>query len=289
MRKLFVSLVALAVFVALAVPAGAGRPTGKGKASLEVAKEASPGWAVHAAGDVITYTVEVGLGGDDEVGPVSVVDPAVDLTFVSGDTDGDEALDPGETWIYTGADTVTESDLALEQIVNTVTDKAGNLTASATATVEVRPYDTCQFVNGLMEIPGDPSDYRICVWDPDSLGPWQLTGVVADAGKRFVNAQLTVRDYVPGDWCGVAHERLRAGAELNLIVTLPADGACPGDEWADATPATFYLATMGLKSAEASSHPSSVCYVARGSTWDTTVISHRARLSRPSSAVCRSL
>ncbi len=247
MKKLLVTLLALAVLVGFAVPAGAGRPPKEGKARLVVTKEAEPGYAVHAEGDVIRYTVGVELKGGDEAAPVSVKDALVSLAYVSGDDDGDAALDSGEQWVFSGSLTIGADQLALAEITNTVEVTAGDLTGSAAATVEVRPYGECEFIDGKLI----PTDFPLCIWAPSQTGRWELTGVAADTGKRFGYVQLSVRDYAPGDWCGGSTDRLRPGEELTLAVALPMDGACPGDDWADANPATFYLVTIGLASVEA--------------------------------------
>ena len=180
--------------------------------------------------------------------PVSVFDPLVVLFHVSGDDNDDGIFNTGERWVYSGSLTIGTDHLALEKITNTVEVIAGDLTGSAAASVEVRPFGECEFVDGKMQI---PSDSPMCIWDPPQTGQWTLTGVAADKGKRSAHAQLSVRDYSPGDWCGRVTDRLRPGEQLTLAVDLPGDGACPGDEWSDANPATFYLTAIGLASVEA--------------------------------------
>ncbi|MBT8192537.1 MAG: hypothetical protein HKO63_06760 [Acidimicrobiia bacterium] len=255
MRKIVTMFIALATLLALALPAVAKPPTSKGQPRLEVTKTAELPWSVHAVGDVIPYTVTVAVG-KGSVLLDSVYDPLIPLEFSGGDTDRDGAIDSDETWTYAGAVPVDEIHLALPEIVNTVTVTAGDLTATASATLKVVPYPDCGFTemaetSGVwtMSLDLGPRDYYLCVWDPAPMGgtgPWTLTGDSAATGKRALGSQITVRDYVPGDWCGAVHERLRKGGQLELTVDLPANGACPGDEWPDANPATFYLATMGL-------------------------------------------
>ena len=124
--------------------------------------------------------------------------------------------------------------------------------ASASTSVNVSPYPACGFTDddgtGTMVVPGDPLDWRLCVWAPPATGSWRLTGNSAATGRKGVNAQLTVRDYVPGDWCGATAGRLRSGETLVLDVALPDDdsGECPGSDYDDANPATYYIATQGL-------------------------------------------
>ncbi|MBT8240951.1 MAG: hypothetical protein HKO63_09915 [Acidimicrobiia bacterium] len=252
MKRTITTLAALALLVSLTGPAGAVKPPGKGKSQLEVTKVANPSWAIHAEGDVITYTVTISNLGPEAVSPVSVSDSLIPLAFVGGD-DGDEALDPNESWVYQG--TLTVTDLTLEEITNTVAVQAGDLTASASATVNVIPYLSCGFTydasgTGTMLVTGEPKNYTFCVWDPPAIGQWRLAGVSAGA-HRTTNAGMIVRDYLPGNWCGGAADRLRAGEELTASVTLPEDGTCPGDQIGDGNPKTFYLATQGLSTVTA--------------------------------------
>jgi hypothetical protein len=54
-------------------------------------------------GDTITYLYEVTNLGDTPQSNVYVMDDEVDvITYVSGDTNNNNILDPGETWLYTG-------------------------------------------------------------------------------------------------------------------------------------------------------------------------------------------
>ena len=255
MKKIVTMFIALATLIALALPAVAKPPADKGQPRLEVTKTAELPWSVHAVGDVIPYTVTVAVGKGSVVLD-SVDDPLIPLFLLGGDDNGDGAVGPGETWTYTGSLTVDKDHLKLEEIVNTVTVTAGDLTGTASASIEVVPYPDCTFTETAedpdvwtMSLDIDPRDYFLCVWDPAPMGgtgSWTLTGDSSATGKRALSSQITVRDYVPGDWCGAVNERLREGEQLQLAVDLPTHGACPGDEWPDANPATFYLATMGL-------------------------------------------
>jgi LPXTG-motif cell wall-anchored protein len=52
-------------------------------------------------GAPVTYTYEVKATGPDALATVTVTDDKCSpVTFVSGDTDADQLLDPGETWVY---------------------------------------------------------------------------------------------------------------------------------------------------------------------------------------------
>ncbi|MFC2024185.1 FecR domain-containing protein [Chloroflexota bacterium] len=55
-------------------------------------------------GDAITYLYEVTNVGDTPQSNVYVLDDDVAVfTYMSGDTNGNNILDPGETWLYTGS------------------------------------------------------------------------------------------------------------------------------------------------------------------------------------------
>jgi len=90
------------------------------------------------SGDSVTYTYEVTNNGDDPLSNVSVTDDKLGTISgpVSGDTNHDGKLDPGETWVYTKTANPTED------VTNTGTakgyDSSGTLReASDTATVDV--------------------------------------------------------------------------------------------------------------------------------------------------------
>jgi uncharacterized repeat protein (TIGR01451 family) len=87
----------------------------------------------NAAGDVINYTIDVSNGGNMTLTGVTVTDSPVDgLTYVSGDTDGDNKLDLTETWHYTASHTVTQADIDNGGVVNPALTY--NNTASVTTT-----------------------------------------------------------------------------------------------------------------------------------------------------------
>ncbi len=91
-----------------------------------------------SAGDVISYEIRVSNEGNLTINNVVVSDPLlVSLSFdESSDTNGNEALDVGEVWIYTGSYTVTQSDLDSNATVEINNTQAGFIdnTASVSAT-----------------------------------------------------------------------------------------------------------------------------------------------------------
>ena len=78
-------------------------------------------------GGTIDYIFTVTNEGNVSLSSVDVTDILVDpITFVSGDTDGDNELDVDETWIFNGSLIVDQADIDAGQIVNTATVTASD-------------------------------------------------------------------------------------------------------------------------------------------------------------------
>ncbi len=93
-----------------------------------------------SAGDTIDYVVEVSNSGTVPLTNITVDDPLVTLAFQSGDLNGDDILDMGEVWLYTGTYILTANDIATNgggdgDIDNIVTANSDQ-TAAETATHE---------------------------------------------------------------------------------------------------------------------------------------------------------
>jgi uncharacterized repeat protein (TIGR01451 family) len=87
------------------------------QADLSIVKS---GPAFAHAGDTITYTYIVSNAGPDAACNVVVSDDVAGTpTYVSGDTDGDGCIDPGETWTFEATYTVQAGDP--DPLVNTAT------------------------------------------------------------------------------------------------------------------------------------------------------------------------
>ena len=102
---------------------------------IDITKTASL-TSLPAGGGTVTYTYTVTNPGTVEFSDVVVTDDKVSpVTYVSGDTNGDEILQPGETWVYTATATLT----ATTTNVGTVTAIGAGVetTDAATATVTV--------------------------------------------------------------------------------------------------------------------------------------------------------
>ena len=102
-------------------------PVDQNKA-LHIEKDADVA-CVDSTSDVITYTMLVTNAGNAAIANVDVDDPFLSNEapvlsggFNAGDTDGDNLLDVGETWQYTGSHQVTQAELnSGNDIVNTAT------------------------------------------------------------------------------------------------------------------------------------------------------------------------
>ncbi|MEZ4778794.1 MAG: gliding motility-associated C-terminal domain-containing protein [Flavobacteriaceae bacterium] len=72
----------------------------------------------------INYTFTVTNQGNVSLSNITVTDPLPGLsaiTFVSGDTDGDNQLDVTETWIYSASYAITQDDIDAGQVTNQAT------------------------------------------------------------------------------------------------------------------------------------------------------------------------
>ena len=157
---------------------------------ITVVKTASA-TSVHT-GASVTYTYEVTTVGTEELSNITVVDDKCSpAAFVSGDTDTDSKLDPGETWTYTCTSKLTTTT------VNTATatgeDDEGN-TASDTdsATVDVLDPKVAidKVANPKSATPGDTVTYTYTVTNP---GNQPLSDVVV------VDDKCSPVAYVSGD------------------------------------------------------------------------------------------
>ena len=71
-------------------------------------------------GQDITYTITVNNNGNTTLSNVVVTDDnAVNITYTGGDTNGNNMLEPSETWTYTATHTITQSDMDAGAVANT--------------------------------------------------------------------------------------------------------------------------------------------------------------------------
>jgi len=99
---------------------------------INVTKTASP-LALTGSG-LVTFTFAVTNPGVVALNSVNVTDDKVSpVSYVSGDVNADSLLQPGETWIFTGTSTLSETTTNIA----TATGSANNITATATAVATV--------------------------------------------------------------------------------------------------------------------------------------------------------
>ena len=109
-----------------------------------------PGGTADTVGEVINYAITVSNTGNTALTGITVSDPSVSNLaavlsggFNVGDTNLDNQLSAGETWLYTASHTVTQDDIDSNGggngvISNTVTaDSTQTAPVSATASVAV--------------------------------------------------------------------------------------------------------------------------------------------------------
>lgn len=100
--------------------------------AIYVSKSANPKSLVGTGS--VTYTYVVTNAGNVSLSGVTVTDDKVSpVTYVSGDTNSDGLLQPGETWIFTATAIVSSTTTN----VATATGASGEVTATANATVTV--------------------------------------------------------------------------------------------------------------------------------------------------------
>ncbi|MGA0599834.1 DUF7507 domain-containing protein [Caulobacter sp. KR2-114] len=130
---------------------------------------------VDQAGQVIHYTIDVNNDGTGALHNLVVTDPlASDIAptlngsgFNVGDTNSNNALDPGETWVYTASHTVTQGEIDLNGnpdansgfIFNEAlaTDTEG-VNAFADSTVDIVRNPALSLVKSFTTAPSDPAD-----------------------------------------------------------------------------------------------------------------------------------
>jgi|GEM_PF-4846210 len=113
---------------------------------VSLVKTATVPGGTATAGEVISYTIDVSNAGNMTLTSVNVIDPSVsNLTYVSGDADGDNKLDLTEIWHYTASHTVTQDDIDNGGVVNPAlayTNTASVTTAQGGADADANDSDS---------------------------------------------------------------------------------------------------------------------------------------------------
>lgn len=106
--------------------------------AINITKVASP-TSLPAGGGRVTYSYAVTNPGTVELSNVSVTDNKVSpVTYVSGDVNTDNVLQPGETWLYTSTAILTASITNIGTAVGTGASVVVSDTATAMVTVAGR-------------------------------------------------------------------------------------------------------------------------------------------------------
>ncbi len=155
---------------------------------IEITKTADP--TVVNVGDTVNYTIVVENTGDSDLFNVNVTDPlpGCTLTGPSGD-DGDDILQPDESWTYTCSITAGEENTN-EDIENTASvtaiDEAGGTVSAESETVFV------DVINPLVRFSKDVAPTTVRVGDTV-----YYTITVENTGNSSLS-DVTVEDSLPG-------------------------------------------------------------------------------------------
>jgi len=253
MKKFSIMAVALAVALLGAGPAAAAKPDKPPKppkppasALVAVSLDASPMW-VHEDADVLEYTVTLhnktsadidnirvelspGSEPDDSSGFVLSANETQTLEFSRAVSQfPGRCVEPGE-----------ECDLVAKAAVLLGTE----VMTQATMSTPLMPYPSCGLEDEVADVTGGT-----CIWNPPNAGTWtvSLEPTPPSNPKRHSDVLVTVRDHVPGNWCGAWSGKWRPDdGPVEVSVHLPANGVClaggAGGEFFDiGNPESVYL------------------------------------------------
>lgn len=276
MRRTWVLLMVVGLVLLGALPATAKKPD-KPKpppaAPIAVSLEAEPLWA-HEAADNLRYVATLENKTATAISGVTVEFTAAGTTNVATDiavpADGIISLDGFSRLAGDFAETAgcIAGALTCDLVASVAVYDDQELLAEASMSTMLDPEPPCTFdANGVAQVAG------VCIWtlaEGEPTGVWEISYLPAPPTnpKRPINAALTVRDGVPGNWCTVAigtgsaiTGRWKVGdgplvGEVYLpgdenIATLGLDdgmclgGGAGGDYFAVGNPNSFYVAADG--------------------------------------------
>jgi uncharacterized repeat protein (TIGR01451 family) len=184
------------------------------------------------AGDTITYTYTVTNAGPDEACNVVVDDDVAGTpTYVSGDTDGDGCIDPGETWTFEATYTVQAGDP--DPLVNTATVSSDADDPNTSNNVATWSVDLIAMICGYKFYDANANG----VWD---AGEPPVAGFKIELYDQFGSLLATAFTAADGSYC---FDGLDAGT-YTVQEVLP-----PGGGWMPTTPTSI---TVTLLSGEIS-------------------------------------
>jgi hypothetical protein len=253
MKKLAIITIALMTALALAAPASAGPKPRTPKAPIVVTFEGQPMWT-HEAADVITYSVDVYNK--------STVSVYVTIDHDQSTVEGTIPPRTSRTW-----EDIFERQVGTAidgpDIVETVTVSYDGGSVVAEAVTATLPDPLCLFtyttIDGVTSATGIIGGDGLCIWSPPERGTWLVEMTPIPVKKRPINAGWTVRDHVPGNWCGSEGALWRTDdPAITDTVYLPGaegiygDGVCygagiGGSDWFPiGNPGSFYLVADGM-------------------------------------------
>jgi uncharacterized repeat protein (TIGR01451 family) len=199
------------------------------QADLSIVKS---GPAFAHAGDTITYIYIVSNAGPDEACNVVVDDDVAGMpTYVSGDTDDDGCIDPGETWTFEATYTVQAGDP--DPLVNTATVSSDAYDPDPSNNVATWSVDLIAMICGYKFYDANANG----VWD---AGEPPVAGFKIELYDQSGNLLATAFTAADGSYC---FDGLDAGTYTVQEVLPPSSG------WMPTTPTSI---TVTLLSGEIS-------------------------------------
>jgi len=280
MKRFWIMLLAVAVALGIALPAGAVKPPKPPKpttsAPIAVYLDAGPIW-VHEVGDVIWHTVTIQNKTTDGV-TAHIAYPGGSKTNIEIGPSGVKTIENLFSYEVTDGDITMAEDIIAEV---TVSYGDGDAFVVAATSTTVYPAELCGTVaeDGTTVWPATVTAGEVCIWKPPSSGKWTVWVTPDDPVSRPTRMMVSVRDGVPGNWCtnpdvvdsGVVFRRLMPGDSVfTLQVLLPGsegqalagleDGQCfsggaGGEYFAVGNPSSFYLYTSFDGTATATHNP----------------------------------
>ena len=267
MKRFWVMLLAIAVALVIALPAGAkpGKPKPPRSAPVAVYLDADPIW-VHEGTDVIQYAVTV----QNKTG-TTIEDATVEFT-AAGEKEiwgpgpipsyGNVTWVPPERTVSEFGETAATCGEECELPVTVTVLRGTDLLTQETMSTPLMPYPPCGFGD---EPSGHALVSEVCIWTPPRTGGWRVSLYPTPPANanRPIHAGVTVRDHVPGNWCilpdnaggGVFGDLWKTDDDpITGEVYLPSNGECLGGGAGGESiepvgnPTSFYLVAHGLVS-----------------------------------------
>jgi uncharacterized repeat protein (TIGR01451 family) len=143
---------------------------------------------INEVGDVISYQVAVRNNGDVDLTNITVDDsmPMVSLTKSSGDHTDPGVLNPGETWVYTGDYSVTQTD-----IDSVDADGIGSITNTATVSCNELSDETSSIQLPIITAVNIPIDTNPGTNTSDKVSPGADFSTSVTSGYAPLSVQFT--------------------------------------------------------------------------------------------------